>query len=132
MMRYAAPLGMGLVLAFAGVGAPASGQPINVAPPPPRLPPIFVTTLDSRDADMQEQRLEFDRQQADAQARRVEAEDHRRRVDAQTPKGRSSTTTYSGLPVGDPLAGTSAQSCVLSNGVTIQASGGMRNDRCQR
>jgi hypothetical protein len=123
---------MALILATADMAAPAAGQAINVAPPPPPQPPIFVTTLDWRLADIEEQRLEIERQRAEGEARRAEAEEHRRSVEAQTPKGQPSITTYSGLAIGNPLAGTDAPRCTLGNGGTIQVSGILRNDSCQK
>jgi hypothetical protein len=78
-----------------------------------------------------EQRLELERQRADAEDRRAEAEERRWRVEGQMPKGRPSTTIYSDLAVGNPLAGTKAQTCSLENGATIQVSGGLRSDSCK-
>jgi hypothetical protein len=132
MSRSTATLVTALILATADMAAPATGQSISVAPPPPPQPPIFVTTLDWRLADIEEQRLEIERQRAEAEARRAEAEEHRRSVEAQTPKGQPSIATYSGLAIGNPLAGTDAPRCILGNGGTIQVSGILRNDSCQK
>jgi hypothetical protein len=76
--------------------------------------------------------LELERQRADAEDRRAEAAEHQRRVEAQTPTGRPSTTIYSALAIGNPLAGTDAQTCSLGNGSTIQVSGVLQSDSCQK
>lgn len=129
MMRFAAA-GIGVALVWLGASAPAAAQ--AVAPPVHRGSPVYIVTIDTREADLQEQRLELERQRAEAEERRAEAEDHRRRVEAQTPHGRPSTTSYTDLPVGNPLAGTDAPRCTFDNGSTIQVSGGLRGDGCQK
>ena len=126
MTRFLAVTGIGILWLSAG----ASGPPVSPVAYPG--PPVFVTVEDPRWADIMEQRLEIERQQTEAEARRAEAEEHRRRVEAQTPRGRPGITSYSGLPVGNPLAGTTAQSCILSNGSTIQVSGGLSGNGCQK
>jgi hypothetical protein len=79
-----------------------------------------------------EQQLELERQRADADDRRAEAAEHNRSVEAQTSKGGPSTTIFAGLPAGNPLAGTNAQTCSLDNGITIQVSGILRSDKCHK
>jgi hypothetical protein len=128
--RLAAAIRFGVALVLANGSAPANAQQVNVAPPPPGLPPIFVTTIDSY--DIFEERYEIARLKAEAEAKRAEAEEHRRRVEDQTPLGRPSTTSYSDLAVGNPLAGTGAQTCSLGNGSTIQVSGSLQSDSCRK
>lgn len=92
---------------------------------------VFYTSPDRRAADLVEQRLELERQLARAEDRRFEAMEHHRSIGGQTLKGPSGPTTFSGLAVGNPLAGTDAQTCALGNGSTIQVSGELRGAACQ-
>jgi hypothetical protein len=136
MTRFATLLGIGASLHSAGVPRPPIHRLPDARPVVRHIAhagfPIFWTWPDPWDADLMEQQLELERQRADAEDRRAEAAEHSRSVEAQTPKGRPSTTIFAALPVGNPLAGTNAQTCSLDNGVTIQVSGVLRSDRCHK